>query len=70
MKEEFNGSGLLIWYADGKLKYRTHDSQEDMDNDYKRLLERIPERCVIMMAINWDEQDVMFIKELAEEHKN
>lgn len=57
--QTFNGSGLIIWMADGKLKYRCISDQDEFAKELKRRRGLTPDRAIATFAINWDDQSVM-----------
>lgn len=61
-KTEFTGSGMIIWFSDGKQKYKMFDDQDSMEKEYDRLIALIPPYRIIMLAINWDNQELLFYK--------
>jgi hypothetical protein len=59
MKEEFSGTAILVWVADGKIKHRQCSDQATMRREHERLLKTVPARCVLLMAVNWTAQEIM-----------
>lgn len=61
MKDDkpINGNGLLVWYADGKLKHIFHSDQELFLKEKERLQKIVPPNCLIAMVINWDDGEVL-----------
>lgn len=57
--KSFSGTGVLVWFADGQMKFRCLHDQNEMDKEVERLRQTVPNRCIFLMAINWDEQEVL-----------
>lgn len=60
---EFRGTGVIVWIADGKMKYKTFGSQEAMDKEVERIKQHVPNRCIFLMAVNWDEDTIMVLND-------
>lgn len=61
--KEFDGTGFVVWYADNKMKYKTFDSQEQMEKEVARIKERVPNRCILTMAVNWEDDSLMVMND-------
>lgn len=58
-KETFNGTGLVIWYSDGKLKYKCMSDQDMLKKEVERIRATVPDRAVAVLAVNWDADEIL-----------
>lgn len=56
---EFNGTGLVIWFSDGKMKYRLHSDQDQFTKEVERIRNNIPPRAIATFAIDWDSESLI-----------
>lgn len=57
--ETFNGTCLIIWYRDGKLKYKIVGNEQSAEKEYQRIKDTVPMHSHAMFAVNWDEHEIM-----------
>lgn len=64
----FEGSGMVVWHADGKMKYKMFSDETTMKSEIDRMREIHPMRNMLIMAIDWDNKRVLaFIGEKDQE---
>ena len=49
-----NGTAMIVWLADGKMKYKLFDDQDKWKAEVKRIRETTPPTNMYMAAIDWD----------------
>lgn len=66
----FMGTGMLIWYADGKLKHHFINDQDQFTKELERIQKNVSPRSMLAAIINWEEQNILDVtQEFVEEEK-
>lgn len=51
-------SALIVWFSDGKQKFKFCKDQESFEKEMKRIRNLNPPRCVSAHIINWENDTV------------